>query len=45
MVSLEVTLRGDLELLRRIVALGSHLAPARGERAGRARVSDFTWTP
>ena len=42
-VGLEVTLRGDLELLGRIAALGERLAPAPGEGGGPA--VDFVYRP
>jgi len=41
-VSLEVTLRGDLELLRRIAALDTHLVPAAPDGAPAA---DFDFAP
>ncbi|MFO1408542.1 MAG: DUF2066 domain-containing protein [Steroidobacteraceae bacterium] len=41
-VGLEVTLRGDLELLGRIAALGGHLAPP---PAGTAPPVDFVYAP
>jgi len=45
-VRLRLTLRGDLELLRRIAALDSHLQPtAHGPAEGDANPVDFTWQP
>ena len=44
-VSLDVTLRGDLELLRRIVALDSHLTPAGSSGADGATAADFDYAP
>jgi uncharacterized protein len=44
-VSLELTLRGDLELLRRVVALDNHLAPAGAAGAEAAPGPDFTYLP
>jgi hypothetical protein len=44
-VSLDVTLRGDLEQLRRIAALDTHLVSAAGVDAGRARPPDFDYVP
>jgi uncharacterized protein len=41
-VSLEVTMRGDLELLRRIAALDTHLVPAAADAAPAA---DFNFAP
>lgn len=43
-LSLEVTLRGDRELLRRIAALGKHLAPADAAAEG-APAADFDYLP
>jgi hypothetical protein len=43
-VSLDVTMRGDLQLLRRIAALGSHLAPAAAAADG-APAPDFDYLP
>ena len=42
-VGLEVTLRGDLELLGRIAALGERLAPAPGD--GNSPAVDFVYRP
>lgn len=44
-VNLDVTLRGDLESLRRIVALDSHLTPAVAAEAGGASSPDFDFVP
>jgi uncharacterized protein len=44
-VSLDLTLRGDLELLRRIAALDTHLVPVTAAEAGGARPPDFDYTP
>jgi len=44
-VSLHVTLRGDLELLRRIAALDTHLTPAGAAGADGAQASDFNYAP
>jgi hypothetical protein len=44
-VSLDLTLRGDLELLRRVVALDSHLAPGAAAGAEAASGPDFTYLP
>ena len=44
-VSLDLTLRGDLEQLRRIAALDTHLVPAAAADAGSARPPDFDYVP
>jgi len=44
-VSLDVTLRGDLELLRRIVALGEHLQPAASSGTDGLQPPDFEYAP
>jgi hypothetical protein len=44
-VSLDVTLRGDLGLLRRVVALDSRLSPASAAEADGAPAPDFDYTP
>ena len=45
-VKLKLSLRGDVELLRRIVALDSRLAPgAKADGADAAEGTDFTWQP
>ncbi len=44
-VSLDLTLRGDLELLRRIAALDTHLVPAAAAGAEGAPAPDFDYVP
>jgi len=44
-VSLDLTLRGDLELLRRVVALDNHLTPAGAPGPEAAPGPDFTYLP
>jgi hypothetical protein len=44
-VSLDLTLRGDLEQLRRIAALDTHLVSAAAADAGSARPPDFDYVP
>jgi len=44
-VRLALTLRGDLELLRRIAALDTHLLPVASPDDGAAARSDFTYQP
>ena len=44
-VRLALTLRGDLELLRRIAALDAHLLPAAGPDDGSTTRVDFTYQP
>ena len=44
-VRLDLTLRGDLELLRRIAALDTHLVPPAVAEAGDARAPDFDYVP
>ncbi|MCJ7451302.1 MAG: DUF2066 domain-containing protein [Steroidobacteraceae bacterium] len=44
-VSLDITLRGDLEQLRRIAALDTHLVPAAAAEDGGARPPDFDYVP
>lgn len=44
-VSLDITLRGDLEQLRRIAALDTHLVPAAAAEDGGARPPDFDFVP
>jgi uncharacterized protein len=44
-VNLDLTLRGDLELLRRIAALDTHLVPAAAPGAEGAPAPDFDFVP
>lgn len=44
-VSLDVTLRGDLGLLRRIVALGKHLVPVEASGTDGVSAPDFRYVP
>jgi hypothetical protein len=44
-VSLDITLRGDLEQLRRIAALDTHLVPAAAAQDGGGRPPDFDYVP
>jgi uncharacterized protein len=44
-VSLDVTLRGDLESLRRVAALDSHLTPVAAAESGGAAAPDFDYVP
>lgn len=44
-VQLELAVRGDLELLRRVAALDTHLAVVRADPAAGAGGVDFNWQP
>jgi hypothetical protein len=44
-VRLDLAVRGDLELLRRIFALDTHLVPAPRSAAGSPQGPDFLWEP
>jgi hypothetical protein len=44
-VQLRLALRGDVELLRRIAALDTHLVAGTGPAEGGSGATDFTWQP
>ncbi len=44
-VSLDLTLRGDIELLRRIASLDTHLVPAAAAGSEGAPARDFDYVP